>query len=165
MTNLPQFSRVHLPQISGSKVTPQGSLVSCDRAIKQDSWTGYVTHHSVWCIVYRATERSNPTLEERLLKADYHGSIITVTRAKCPSLVGACGIVLQETKNTLKIITKDDRLKSKCTGWYTHDWDICGSSINLSLKSSLLMFLDYFNTHCDLTHVHATCYVAVERLT
>jgi len=85
--------------------------------------------------VYRATERSNPTLEERLLKADYHGSIITVTRAKCPSLVGASGIVLQETKNTLKIITKDDRLKSKCTGGCTHNWEICGRAVIMSLKS------------------------------
>ncbi|KAK2183451.1 hypothetical protein NP493_312g07000 [Ridgeia piscesae] len=86
---------------------------------EQQRYDMYTPLHELWdnyiCDLLKldkATERSNPTLEERLLKADYHGSIITVTRAKCPSLVGASGIVLQETKNTLKIITKDDRLKT-----------------------------------------------------
>lgn len=86
---------------------------------EQQRYDMYVPLHELWNDYIRdllkldkATERSNPTLEERLLRADYHGSIITVTRAKCPSLVGACGIVLQETKNTLKIIAKDDRVKT-----------------------------------------------------
>lgn len=34
-----------------------------------------------------------------------------VTKAKCPSYVGATGILLQETKHVFKIITKEDRLK------------------------------------------------------
>ncbi|KAI0223499.1 Ribonuclease P protein subunit p29 [Lamellibrachia satsuma] len=85
----------------------------------QQRYDMYVPLHELWNDYIRdllkfdkATEKSFPTLEERLLKADYHGCIITVTRAKCPSLVGACGIVLQETKNTLRIIAKDDRLKT-----------------------------------------------------
>lgn len=38
-----------------------------------------------------------------------------MSRSKCPSYVGTCGILLQETKNAFKIITKDDKLKSKLT--------------------------------------------------
>lgn len=38
-----------------------------------------------------------------------------VTKAKCPSYVGATGILLQETKHVFKIITKEDRLKG--TRW------------------------------------------------
>ena len=38
---------------------------------------------------------------------------MTVARSKCPSLVGFTGIVVQETKNTFNIITKDDQMKSK----------------------------------------------------
>ncbi|XP_002736301.1 ribonuclease P protein subunit p29-like [Saccoglossus kowalevskii] len=49
---------------------------------------------------------------EKLLKADYHGCIIKVTKSKCPSYVGTTGIVVQETKNVFKIITKDDILKT-----------------------------------------------------
>lgn len=38
---------------------------------------------------------------------------ITVSRSKCPSYIGVSGILLQETKNAFKIITKDDKLKSE----------------------------------------------------
>ncbi|XP_078368475.1 ribonuclease P protein subunit p29-like [Oculina patagonica] len=47
----------------------------------------------------------------KLLRADYHGCILNVSQSKCPSYVGTCGILLQETKNAFKIITKDDKLK------------------------------------------------------
>ncbi|XP_070574062.1 ribonuclease P protein subunit p29-like [Ptychodera flava] len=52
------------------------------------------------------------TMETKLQKADYHGSIITVTKSKCPSYVGISGIVVQETKNVWKIITKENKLKT-----------------------------------------------------
>ena len=51
----------------------------------------------------------------KLLKADYHGCMITVRKTKCPSLLGLSGIVLMETRNTFKIISKDDKLKCKLT--------------------------------------------------
>ncbi|XP_077983316.1 ribonuclease P protein subunit p29-like isoform X2 [Glandiceps talaboti] len=51
-------------------------------------------------------------MEIRLQKADYHGSIITVTKSKCLSYVGTSGIVVQETKNMFKIITKENKLKT-----------------------------------------------------
>lgn len=47
----------------------------------------------------------------KLLKADYHGCMITVRKTKCPSLLGLSGIVLMETKNTFKIISKDNKVK------------------------------------------------------
>lgn len=53
-----------------------------------------------------------PEVEQKLLKADYHGSIIEVTKTKCPSLLGQKGIMLQETKNTWKIIREDHEVKS-----------------------------------------------------
>ncbi|XP_029577720.1 ribonuclease P protein subunit p29 isoform X3 [Salmo trutta] len=55
---------------------------------------------------------SNPqTIQQRLLKADFHGAILTVARSKCPSYVGTTGILVQEMKHVFKIITKEDRLK------------------------------------------------------
>ncbi|XP_005400171.1 PREDICTED: ribonuclease P protein subunit p29 isoform X3 [Chinchilla lanigera] len=50
-------------------------------------------------------------IQAKLLKADLHGAIISVTKSKCPSYVGVTGILLQETKHVFKIITKEDRLK------------------------------------------------------
>ncbi|KAM9547507.1 ribonuclease P protein subunit p29-like [Salvelinus alpinus] len=55
---------------------------------------------------------SNPqTIQQRLLKADFHGAILTVARSKCPSYVGTTGILVQEMKHVFKIITKEDKLK------------------------------------------------------
>lgn len=55
---------------------------------------------------------SNPQLvQNKLLKADFHGAILTVVRSKCPTYVGTTGILVQEFKHIFKIITKEDRLK------------------------------------------------------
>ncbi|KAJ7985883.1 hypothetical protein DPEC_G00345080 [Dallia pectoralis] len=55
---------------------------------------------------------SNPqTIQQRLLKADFHGAILTVVRSKCPSYVGTTGILVQEMKHVFKIITAQDKLK------------------------------------------------------
>ncbi|XP_064015853.1 ribonuclease P protein subunit p29 isoform X2 [Pogoniulus pusillus] len=50
-------------------------------------------------------------VQGKLLKADLHGAIVTVTKSRCPSYVGITGIILQEFKNVFKIITKEDKLK------------------------------------------------------
>lgn len=50
-------------------------------------------------------------IQAKLLKADLHGAIISVTKSRCPSYVGVTGILLQETKHVFKIITKEDHLK------------------------------------------------------
>ncbi|KAG7473610.1 hypothetical protein MATL_G00097690 [Megalops atlanticus] len=55
---------------------------------------------------------SNPQIiQQKLLKADFHGAIITVVRSKCPSYVGTTGILVQEMKHVFKIITKENKLK------------------------------------------------------
>ncbi|CAO3581474.1 unnamed protein product [Absidia cylindrospora] len=48
---------------------------------------------------------------QRLLKADFHGSILTVTKSKNPLYVGSTGIMIQETMNVFSIVTKDDKMK------------------------------------------------------
>uniref|UniRef100_UPI00358E8166 ribonuclease P protein subunit p29-like n=1 Tax=Myxine glutinosa TaxID=7769 RepID=UPI00358E8166 len=51
------------------------------------------------------------TLQNKLLKADLHGAIVKVYKSRCPSYIGTCGIVIQELKNVLKIITAEDKVK------------------------------------------------------
>ncbi|XP_074601013.1 ribonuclease P/MRP subunit POP4 [Brevipalpus obovatus] len=46
----------------------------------------------------------------RLAKADYHGAKIAVLAACNPSLVGCVGFVVQESKNTFKIIDKTNKI-------------------------------------------------------
>lgn len=55
---------------------------------------------------------SNPEMIQiKMLKADFHGAIMTVVKSKCPSYVGTTGILIQELKHVFKIITKENRLK------------------------------------------------------
>lgn len=51
--------------------------------------------------------------ELRLAKCDYHGAKFAVLAAINPSLVGIVGFVVQETKNTFKMINKHDKIMSK----------------------------------------------------
>ena len=51
-------------------------------------------------------------LNTHLAKADYTGCLLMVTKSKCPSYIGVKGIVIMETKNTLKIICADDKIRS-----------------------------------------------------
>ena len=72
---------------------------------------------------------NSQAMQAKLVKADYHGSIISsnfiirisirssntsvpVRKSKNPSLVGCCGIVILETENTFKVVTEENQLKS-----------------------------------------------------
>ncbi|OCH95519.1 RNase P/MRP, p29 subunit [Obba rivulosa] len=50
-------------------------------------------------------------LHAKLVKADFHGAIITVRQSKNPCLVNLSGIVVHETENALKVVTRKDQLK------------------------------------------------------
>ncbi|XP_061564190.1 ribonuclease P protein subunit p29 [Cololabis saira] len=72
-----------------------------------DLWRQYITD-----LCGGLKPSSNPQfVQQKFLKADFHGAIITVVRSRCPSYVGASGILVQEFKHVFKIITKDDKLK------------------------------------------------------
>jgi ribonuclease P protein subunit POP4 len=45
-----------------------------------------------------------------LLKADYHGALVTIEDCKCKSRVGIQGICVKETKNMFEIVTPADAL-------------------------------------------------------
>ncbi|XP_068597621.1 ribonuclease P protein subunit p29 [Brachionichthys hirsutus] len=72
-----------------------------------DLWKQYVTD---LCSGLKPT--SCPQfVQQKLLKADFHGAIITVVRSGCPSYVGTTGILIQEFRHVFKVITKEDKLK------------------------------------------------------
>ncbi|KAI7851737.1 Rof/RNase P-like protein [Circinella umbellata] len=70
---------------------------------------------------------------QKLLKADYHGAIIKVTKSSNPLLVGSTGIVIQETQNLFKIITKENKIKSipKSKTVFQVELDICACTFTL----------------------------------
>ncbi|KAF2368165.1 Ribonuclease P protein component 1 [Trinorchestia longiramus] len=51
------------------------------------------------------------TVQNKFKKIEFFGSKLSVTRSKCPSLVGATGIVIKETKSTFTIICEDNNVK------------------------------------------------------
>lgn len=61
----------------------------------------------------------NPTspnwenVNQQLIKADFHGAKISISRSRCPTLVGLTGIVIQDTKNSFKICGTDNVIRSK----------------------------------------------------
>ncbi|XP_033219837.1 ribonuclease P protein subunit p29 [Belonocnema kinseyi] len=57
-------------------------------------------------------ENNWESVNQKIMKADYHGAKISVIRSKCPSLVGIHGIILQDTRNTFRVIGEDDRIRT-----------------------------------------------------
>ncbi|KAL1923744.1 uncharacterized protein VTP21DRAFT_8724 [Calcarisporiella thermophila] len=49
---------------------------------------------------------------QKVVKMDFHGACLTVSKSKCPSYLGVSGIVVKETENIFQIITKKNQLKS-----------------------------------------------------
>lgn len=73
----------------------------------------YVPLHELWkqyvndIMAGGKVERSH-----RFSRCDWHGAIINVVKSCTPGLVGLKGIVLQETTNTFKIITEENKYKT-----------------------------------------------------
>ncbi|NXL87995.1 RPP29 protein, partial [Alectura lathami] len=84
---------------------------------EQQRYDIFLPLHELWKqyireLCYGLKPDAQPQMVQgKLLKADLHGAIVTVTKSKCPSYVGITGIILQEFKHVFKIITKEDKLK------------------------------------------------------
>jgi ribonuclease P protein subunit POP4 len=69
-------------------------------------WNKYISEIVPHSLHEPATAVNGPTL----LKADYHGSLMTVEDCRCASRIGISGICVKETKNMFEIVTTEDRL-------------------------------------------------------
>lgn len=47
-----------------------------------------------------------------LVKTDLHGAKINVIKSHCPSYIGLNGIIILDTKNTFKIVSKDNKTRT-----------------------------------------------------
>ncbi|XP_075160252.1 ribonuclease P/MRP subunit POP4 [Haematobia irritans] len=84
-------------------------------------WKGYMKEHlglSEGDKIPEVYDAGYDAFSKLLVKTDLHGAKISVLKSKCSTLVGISGIVVMDTKNVLKILGKDDRLrtvpKSEC---------------------------------------------------
>ncbi len=62
-------------------------------------WEGYMRN------LISVTPKAS--LENALVRADYHGSFIRVIQSKCGAFVGLSGIIVQETMNTVVLLRPD----------------------------------------------------------
>ena len=69
-------------------------------------WKEYITE-----LLGRNFNEKN--IAQRIVKADLHGALISVWKSSCKSYEGQKGIVLQETMKSFRVITRDNKLKSK----------------------------------------------------
>lgn len=76
------------------------------------SYASFVPIHLMWKDYFRELVRGESTEQARLLKAEYTGCFMTVAESKCPSYVGARGIVVQETKNVFRLLTESDVVRT-----------------------------------------------------
>jgi len=74
----------------------------------------YEPMNSVWTQYFADILGPNPKEDHicaKILKADLNGALVCVEKSICESNVGIKGIILQETRKTVRIITKENKLK------------------------------------------------------
>ncbi|KAJ6635242.1 Ribonuclease P protein subunit p29 [Pseudolycoriella hygida] len=94
---------------------PTKSLKYVDMLPLHELWKGYMSNHlslTNESIPPTVGDPSYDSFSKILVKSDFHGAIVTVTRSRCPSLVGVSGIVAMDTKNTFKVLGKDNKLRT-----------------------------------------------------
>ncbi|KZT11392.1 RNase P/MRP, p29 subunit [Laetiporus sulphureus 93-53] len=81
---------------------------------------------------------SAASMHAKLVKADFNGSLLTVRQSKNPCLVGLSGIVVHETENSFKVVTKKDQLKliPKQNSIFTFAVPLFAASSTASISSS-----------------------------
>lgn len=74
-------------------------------------WMGYISELLGLGKDNKQSVPSSASMHPKLVKADFHGSIITVRNCRNASLVGLTGVVIYETANAFRIVTRDDTIK------------------------------------------------------
>lgn len=79
------------------------------------SYAAFERLHQLWLkymedILGDDCRRGSKGLGEKLLKADLHGCQLEVSRSSSPQYVGQCGLVMQETQETFKLVTRENRM-------------------------------------------------------
>ncbi|KAJ2942945.1 hypothetical protein O0L34_g15135 [Tuta absoluta] len=72
-------------------------------------WNGYMNQIlELEKSIPDCTSKTWDHFTQSLYKADLHGALLTIIRSKCPSYVGKTGICIMDTRNTFKIVSKDN---------------------------------------------------------
>ncbi|KAI9308337.1 Rof/RNase P-like protein [Cunninghamella echinulata] len=99
-------------------------------------YESFIPLHQLWQGYMKALydHRQSPEqFAHKILKADFHGSIMTVTKSINPGFIGTTGIIIQETLNIFTFITKDNGVKKvpKSGSIFLLTTDACESTFTL----------------------------------
>lgn len=90
----------------------QKTSIASRRLTKEDKkalkFSDFADIHGEW-LKYFGANFAGRRLDKSVLKADYHGSLLTVWSADNPTMVGTSGIVALETRNTFQLVTVEDK--------------------------------------------------------
>ena len=90
---------------------PRNGLVYDDFKEMNQLWIGYMTE-LLPNLGDRKSGSTDESLQMRICRADLHGAHVKVTRSNVASQVGLEGFVVMETKNTFRIIAKDNKVRT-----------------------------------------------------
>ena len=90
---------------------PRNGLVFDDFKEMNRLWIGYM-NELLPNLGDRKSGLTDESLPMRICRADLHGAHVKVTRSNVASQVGLEGFVVMETKNTFRIISKDNKVRS-----------------------------------------------------
>ncbi|XP_034281618.1 ribonuclease P protein subunit p29 [Pantherophis guttatus] len=113
----PRRTRQKVRRRKGLSAKQRREMRLFEIAPEQQRYEIFIPLHELWKQYIRELcnglkpDAQPQMIQTKLLKADFHGALMTVTKSRCPSYVGITGIVAQETKYVFKIVTKEDRLK------------------------------------------------------
>ncbi|KAI4489404.1 hypothetical protein M0802_011159 [Mischocyttarus mexicanus] len=98
------------------KITNKNGLKYTDLLPLNELWLKYIQSalgdNFSFNVSYKPTDNNWETINNQLIKADFHGAKIAIVKSKCPSLVGINGIIVQDTKNTFRICCTDDVIRT-----------------------------------------------------
>lgn len=102
----------------GMFTLPTAALSYADMQPLHQLWLDYMRQHlgAQLAAGGRAPEPHEPGYDnfaKLLVKSDFHGAVVRVVRSKCPGHVGTEGIVAMDTKNTFKVVGRDNRMRSE----------------------------------------------------
>lgn len=93
----------------GFYVLPRNSVKYNDVLPMHEIWTDYISQMlELDKPIPDCTSKSWENFAQTLYKADFHGSMLNVIRSKCPSYISKRGICIMDTRNTFKIVSKDN---------------------------------------------------------
>jgi RNase P/RNase MRP subunit p29 len=75
-------------------------------------WLQYMKNWIDSIIPHGNISENTSILSSKLVRADYHGALITIKESKCNSMVGLTGIVLHESAHMFSVVCTDN--KARC---------------------------------------------------